>query len=244
MKPRILLTDIETAPNKAYIWGLWDKFVPTDRVIESGYMLCFSAKWLGDKHMMYADMRNGSKPMLLAAHSLLNDADIVVHYNGTKFDIPTLRREFIKANMKPPAPFKQLDLLRVVKRYFRFESNKLDYVSRALGLGNKARHEGFQLWVKCMEGDPKAWSVMERYNKQDVVLLEKLYLRLRPWIDQHPNMSAYQEDLACPKCGSGLIQRRGSQVALTRVYQRYQCRMCGGWFRGNGAENTRGVNIA
>ncbi len=38
-----------------------------------------------------------------------------------------------------------------------------------------------------MNKDPAAWKVMEKYNKQDVLLLEKVYDRLLPWIKSHPN---------------------------------------------------------
>jgi DNA-directed RNA polymerase subunit RPC12/RpoP len=166
---------------------------------------------------------------------LLNDADIVIHFNGTKFDIPILNREFVKQGMSPPAPYKQIDLLRLVRRAFRFESNKLAYVTQALGLQGKVKHEGFQLWVGCMNGDRKSWRTMERYNRNDVAILEPLYTRLLPWIGNHPNISALGEGLACPKCGSKKLQRRGVQVAKTQTYIRLQCQSCGGWARTNKA---------
>ena len=46
----------------------------------------------------------------------------------------------------------------------RFDSNKLDYVSKYLGIGEKVRHEGHELWVKCMEKDNAAWKRMKEYN--------------------------------------------------------------------------------
>ena len=179
---KILPLDIETAPNRAFVWGLWDQNVATSQVIESSYILCWAAKWLDGKEMFFDSVRSGRPPneMLARIWELLDEADVVVHYNGLKFDIPTLNKEFIKHGMPPPSPYKQLDMMRVVKQAFRFESNKLDYVSAALKIGQKTKHEGFALWVKCMDGDPAAWRKMERYNKGDVRLLERLYKRLRP----------------------------------------------------------------
>ena len=84
--------------------------------------------------------------MLEGIHSLLDEADAVCHYNGTKFDMPTLNKEFLVHRMTPPPPMKQIDLLRVVKSQFRFPSNKLDYVAQRLGLGKKKDHEGHTLW--------------------------------------------------------------------------------------------------
>jgi hypothetical protein len=186
------------------------------------------------------------KQVLRPIHGLLNDADVVIHYNGIKFDIPTLNREFVKHGFTPPSPYKQLDLYRVVRRSFRFESNKLDAVTRSLGLPTKTKHEGFQLWVRCMDGDPKAWRMMGEYNRNDVEILEPLYERLRPWIDKHPALVT-TSGLACPKCESTRVQRRGVQVAVSRTYHRFHCQACGGWFRSNksvsGKQGERGVNI-
>ena len=114
--------------------------------------------------------------ILKGLHKLFDQADVIVHYNGSSFDIPVINKEFIQSNLLPPSPYKQVDLLKTVRSQFRFPSNKLDYVSQTLGLGNKVSHEGFDLWVKCMEKDPSAWKRMEKYNKQDVNLLEKLYI--------------------------------------------------------------------
>lgn len=237
---RIALLDIETAPNVAYVWGMFDQNISADQMKAAGYVLCWSAKWHGDRTMHFSSVQGGNKKkMLKAIHAILDEADVVIHYNGLKFDIPTLNKEFIKEGMPPPSPYKQLDLLQVARRAFRFESNKLAYVADALKIGAKVRHEGFTLWTKCMDGDPKAWKRMGRYNRGDVTLLEKLYHRLRPWIERHPNWSAYRDGLCCPKCGSEKVQRRGDQVAMVNTYRRYHCQSCGGWFRGNKQISSR-----
>lgn len=230
---KTLLLDIETAPNKAYVWGLWDQNIAINQIEESGYVLCWSAKWLGQDEVRYAScQRQTRQAMLKPVHAMLDEADAVVHYNGQKFDIPVLQKEFLKHDLLPAAPYKQIDLMLVVKRAFRFESNKLDYVVGALGLGTKVRHPGFEMWVKCMEGNREAWRQMEAYNRGDVALLEKLYKRLLPWIDRHPNQSVYAGGKEiCTRCGSHNIQKRGTAIASTRRYYRFQCQSCGGWFR-------------
>lgn len=241
---KILLLDIETAPNKVYSWGLWDQNIATNQVEETSYIMCWAAKWLGDDEVLFDSVKK-SKPsaMLWKMHQLLNKADIVVHYNGIKFDIPTLNKEFIQHGYAPPAPYKQIDCLKEVRRMFRFQSNKLDFVSQALGIGAKKEHEGFDLWLKCMKPDHKehksAWKRMEEYNRQDVRLLETLYLRLRPWIEKHPSHGAFEDIACCPKCGSEKFQHRGYAVTQMMKYRRYQCMDCGGWFRGNKSVSLR-----
>lgn len=178
--------------------------------------------------------------MLRQIHALLDEADIVVHYYGSKFDIPTLNKEFVKHEMAPPSPYRQIDLKLVVQRAFRFESNKLDYVASALGFGKKIKTD-FQLWIGCMNGDKKCWADMESYNRHDVVLLEKVYVRLLPWIEKHPSYSAFVQGLCCPKCGSTKTQSRGAQVTQMSTYTRYHCQACGAWFRDNKRVDERGV---
>ena len=230
---KILLLDIETSPNTAHVWGLWQQNVSINQLMESSYVLCYAAKWLGEDEVHF-DSVHQSKPkaMLKGIHVLLDEADAVVHYNGTKFDIPTLNKEFLLHRYNPPSPYKQIDLLRVVRSNFRFPSNKLDYVSQRLGLGKKHAHEGHELWVKCMNGDKDAWGRMESYNIQDVVLLESLYSTLLPWIKSHPNHNLYTSDTVCPTCSGHRLQKRGTAVSITGTYQRYQCKDCGSWSQG------------
>ncbi len=108
---KILLLDIETSPNTAHVWGLWQQNVSINQLMESSYVLCYAAKWLDNEEVLF-DSVHQSKPkkMLKGIHGLLNEADAVVHYNGTKFDIPTLNKEFLLHSYNPPSPYKQIDL--------------------------------------------------------------------------------------------------------------------------------------
>lgn len=230
---KILLLDIETSPNTAHVWGLWQQNVSLNQLQESSYVMCWSAKWLGDREIFFESVhKNKPEKMLKDIHKLLDEADAVIHYNGTKFDIPTLNKEFLLHGLPPPSPYKQIDLLRSVRSAFRFPSNKLDYVAQRLGLGAKTHHEGHGLWVRCMNNDPKAWKVMETYNKQDVVLLEKVYHAIRPWIKGHLNFNLFSEGKhVCPNCGGKKLHARGTARTISGTYQRYQCQSCGTWSR-------------
>lgn len=228
-----LLIDIETAPEIATVWGLWQQNVGINQILEDGYVLCWSAKWLDDD-TMYFDSIQKSKPkqMLKRIHKLISSADAVVHYNGNQFDMPTLNREFLKHHMLPPAPVKNIDLLVTVRKQFRFPSNKLDYVAQRLGVGKKTEHQGHELWLGCMNNDPVCWAKMREYNENDVLLLEKVYKKLLPWVVQHPSISVY-DGIArvCPKCGSDHLNSRGYAHTKVGKYRRYQCVDCGSWMR-------------
>lgn len=231
---KILVLDIETSPHLAYVWGLFKENIPIERLVAEGRVMCWSAKWLGDKKIEAAsEHHTGHEKMVRVMHSLLDEADVVVHYHGSKFDIPKLNREFIKYNLAPPSPYKQVDLLKVVRKHFKFPSYKLAYVLKALGLKQKVSSGGFENWKKCMEGNAEAWDVLLDYCVNDTLSEEELYLFLLPWIDNHPPHGLYKDqNHTCPNCGSDLLERRGYAYTRLGKYHRYQCRHCGSWSQG------------
>jgi uncharacterized protein YprB with RNaseH-like and TPR domain len=145
-------------------------------------MMCFGARWLGEKKVIFKSVHHdGKQAMLEELHKLMNEADLLVGWNSAAFDHKHINREFLEAGMAPPSPVKDLDLMSITKANFLFPSNKLDYVAQKLGVGAKVKHSGFSLWIKCMEGDDKAWAEMKKYQIQDVNLLVDLYDILSPW---------------------------------------------------------------
>ena len=252
---KILIIDIETKPHQVFCWGFFDQYIdPMSQVAEPGGTISWAAKWYGERKMEFrSSFHDGHEVMVRRMYDLMDEADMIIHYNGNKFDIPHLHKEFVMLGLTPPAPSKHVDMLKVVKRRFRFPSNKMDFVCRELELGGKTPHKGMQLWRDCMEGLDvedfsdaeehvvKAWNKMRTYNKQDVNLTEKLYDRIKGWIPGHPNHGFFSDgtSLVCPTCGSPKLQRRGTQHLISRTYQRYCCQGCGAWCRDECAEVKR-----
>ena len=195
---KILLLDIETTPLQVYTWGLWDQNIGINQIIKSTEMLCFGAKWLGQKSVTFKSVHHdGKKGMLEELHKLMEEADVLVGWNSAAFDHKHINREFLENKMAPPAPTKDLDLMTIVKANFQFPSNKLDYVAQKLGVGSKVKHSGFELWIKCMDGDDKAWREMKKYQIQDVQLLDSLYDILLPWFPGSGSVTSKErQDLA------------------------------------------------
>jgi hypothetical protein len=169
------------------------------------------------------------KKMVRGIHKLLDEADVVVHYNGQRFDIPKLNSEFILHGMDPPSQYRQIDLLKTTRSQFGFTSNKLDYVTQHLEIGAKVKHLGMDLWRDCMADCPKAWQIMRKYNIQDVKLLEDYYNRILPWIKNHPNWGVYldADRPTCSHCGSHKVKKKGVERTNRQTYQRYKCMDCG-----------------
>ncbi len=231
---KLLLIDIETSPLVVYAWGLFDQTISHNHIVEDGRVLCYAAKWYGEPTIYFdSEYASGREKMLRGVHKLLSEADCVVHYNGKSFDIPTLQAEFLFSGLPPPAPYKQIDLYRVVKSELRVPSKKLDYIAKRLGRDGKVEHSGMAMWKGCMAGDPQSWAEMETYNRGDVVELESIYESLRPWIRHHPVTALYDEPglPVCPRCGSAKMQKRGFAYTAMNKYARHQCQSCRGWMR-------------
>jgi uncharacterized protein YprB with RNaseH-like and TPR domain len=193
---KILHLDIETTPIKAYVWGLWDQNVSIDQIIEPTEMLCFGARWSNSKKVIFKSVHHdGKQAMLDELHKLMDEADVLVGWNSAAFDHKHINREFLENGMQPPSPVKDLDLMSVTKANFQFPSNKLDYVAQRLGVGAKVKHSGFSLWIKCMEGDEKAWREMKKYQIQDVNLLVDLYDELAPWFVGKASVTSKEKQL-------------------------------------------------
>lgn len=235
--PRILILDIETFPNVAYVWKFWKENVGAKQVIEHSSLASFAYKWLGEDIIYYAGAdKHTEKALLSALIKLLDMADIVVAHNGDRFDLPTIKGRALVMGLRPPSPFKTIDTCLVARYEFNYGSNSLEYLADILGLAPKLAHKnfpGFTLWKECLAGNPKAWEEMEVYNKQDVDTLEQVYLTMRPYMRRHPNVAVDIEDdrPLCPKCGSHHIQMRGFTTTNTYKYRKFQCRDCGGWSR-------------
>lgn len=243
MNIKILSIDIECSPNDAHVWGLFNQNIGINQLMKPSDTMCFAAKWYDKPDIIfYAQTDEISKrKMVHKAWTLLDEADAVLHYNGIKFDIPTLNKEFLLMGLNPPSPFKQIDLYREVKKNFRLPSYKLDFVAQYFGIGAKVKHEGHELWVKCLQNDQDAWARMQKYNEEDVLLLEKLYNKIKPWVKQHPNLGLYidSDKPICRICGCTNLIKKGKEYTQVSSYQRYKCGSCGTNLRGRLNEADR-----
>ena len=233
---KVLFIDIETFPLLSHTWSKWvDGSVVA---IERDWTIaCIAWKWAHKKKIhalsAYPDPHD-DEPIVHKLWALLDEADVVVAHNGDKFDIKKIQARLFEYFEYPPSPFESIDTLKVMRKHFAFTSNRLDdFGAKFLGK-RKVNTGGWKLWADCLANDIMAWKKMERYNRQDVALLEEAYARLQPWISNHTRI--HME--GCPTCGGDHIVRRGLYHTKTMTYQRYQCQDCYGYFRGKIDEDT------
>lgn len=236
---RVLLFDIETMANLAWVWEKYEQNVIAYQ--KEWYMLCFAWKWLGEKKTMviglddfkgYKPGAGNEKKLIGVLWKLFDEADIIIAHNGNSFDIKKTNAKFIEHGFAPPSHYKTIDTKLVAKRYFKFNSNKLDDLANILGIGRKIDVGRFEdIWIGCALGNKSAWSRMKTYNIKDVVLLEEVYLRLRSWMNPHPHVGLLTDQHeACPNCGAMELKKRGFAIrGSNQRVQRLQCSGCGSW---------------
>lgn len=197
-------------------------------------MLCWTLKYLDGRMITralcdYKDYKPGSiddSLLVKELHDLFQEADILIAHNGDRFDIKESNKRFIFHGLKPPAPYKTIDTLKIAKRHFKFISNKLDDLGEFFQVGQKTKHPGFDMWLGCELGDPKSWALMKKYNRQDVILLEAVYHKLKPWHLTHPSVSDLNH--ACQACGEVEIITTRTYMTKNGQKTRGQC-PCGQW---------------
>lgn len=245
--PSVVLLDIETSPILGYTWTTYEANVL--KVVEPSKIISVAWKELHDASVTvkaicdYKGYKKGlvnDKALIEEVWTVLDRADVVVAHHGDAFDIKKLNSRFVYHGLAAPSSYKSIDTLKIAKRRFKFDSNSLNNLGQYLGVGKKLENGGFGLWLRCLEdGEIEAWNLMKEYNAQDVTLLEQVYLRLRPYIDNHPNISAFLDkpegdvSISCPTCLSNNVVKRGFSVTRTGRKQRYQCQDCASWSSGS-----------
>jgi DNA polymerase III epsilon subunit-like protein len=235
-RPNVLLFDIETSPIMFWGWKCGEQYIGPDQILTDWYVYSWSVKWLMEADV-YSDVITGEESLLNDDKRIveniwkyLDSADIIIAHNAWGFDVRKLNTRFIYYDMPPPSPYLVIDTLKVMRRQALFSSNKQDFLCKTLGLSRKIEHEGYSLWLKCWHGEEESLAKMLEYNKGDIMGLEELYLRIRPYIKSHPNMNLFVEGDgdACPNCGSKMIRWMDKFYATAvNKYSCFRCDECG-----------------
>lgn len=236
---KILCLDIETTPILALVWGLWDQNVSLEQIVEDWSILSFCAKWVGSDEVIYQDVRGqknlrDDKKLLKSLWKLMDEADIILHQNGTSFDVPKINARFILNGITPPSSFRNIDTLRIARKHFKFTSNKLAFLTQRLCTKHvKSGHKkfpGISLWVECLKGNEDAFIEMQEYNVLDVLSLEELYVdHLRKW-DNTLNLNVYTDhEYHVCSCGSTQFTENGFTYSNLGKYKRFRCKKCGAY---------------
>lgn len=233
---KIIVFDIETAPVVAYTWDLYPKYLSPDNIVSDWFMICAAWKEVGkDKvHAVKIDTVGDDYNVVKTLRDALADADVIVGHYIDKFDMKKLNARLIFHGLDPLPRIPTVDTKKEASKVAAFTSNKLDYLSKIL-TGEGKIHVEYGLWVDIMKGSKKALREMVAYNKVDVIRNEAVYLKLRPFMKNHPHKGVLdgQDRLgSCPNCGSTKFKLNGIRITATGLQrQECQCGKCHGYFR-------------
>ena len=228
---KILVFDIEIAPNVGYFWHPWQTNIAPVQIIRPWYCLSWSAKWLFDNEIMNdvitpkETKRQKDKRIVKSLWKLFDESDVLIAHHGDKFDIPRMNTKFLLYKLGLPSPYQSVDTKKIASKRFAFNHNKLDSLAEELGIGKKIKTD-FDLWKSCDNGDATALANMLEYNDHDTLLLEEVYLKLRPWATSHPNMNNFTDEDVCHACGSTNLKKKGHYTTTVNRYTTYICE-CG-----------------
>ena len=207
-----------------------------------GFVICFGYKWLHEKeaHCLIIepeDLQNFDDSQLLQkASAIMSEADILVGHFAAVFDRRFIQGRLLINNLPPIPATKLRDTCLIARSVANFSSNRLKHLCNILNLKAQKLPNGWpQAWFKIMQGDYRELQKMARYCKGDVVAVEELYLKLRPFDNPHPRIQADRSK--CGICGSD-VEYRGYSYANNKKYRRYVCKKCRRWSRETTAIKT------
>ena len=250
--PRIIAYDLETLPNLPEALKQWTQLssYPGQTLKASiSTIICAGWKVLGSKQVQcinawdFPEWKkdvNDDKKVCQAIYDVLKDADCVLTHNGKRFDWKFLQTRLMFHGLQHLPKIHHVDTCAEAKKNMMVFNNRLNTLARFLTDDEKMDHEGWDLWVKVHARDPKAMKTMEKYCKQDVLVLEKVFNKLRPVIGSLPNQNLFNplKAKACPGCGSSRLVGRGKSYTLTRTYHRYVCKDCRHWCRTDASDEA------
>lgn len=229
---RVLILDVETLPILGYSWGVWNQNIYPNQIEKDWCILSYSAKWLGDDRIISdvltprEALDRNDKRLVTGFWKLLNEAFVTVSHNGRRFDLRKLNARFWKNGLHKPASYKVIDTLTTARSVFGLTYNKMDFIAKFIGADEKLETD-FELWRSCDRGDKVALQEMKEYNEQDVYTLEQIYMEMREWIPNHPDLGIYQQLTdVCPVCLSENFKRIGLYTSNRKQYVEYRCSSC------------------
>lgn len=241
--PKIVFWDLETIPDWLEIRKVYPRLSDYPGLTLKASItsiICFGYKILGhdkahcvnawDFPERWAANINDDYEVVKAAYEVLKDADAVVTHNGKRFDWKYLQTRLVKHGFPPLAKVDHIDTCMVAKQHLLLFNNRLTTVGKFLVDEDKLENGGWDLWVRVCERDPEAQKLMSEYCIQDVALLEKVFRVMRPFMSNIPNHNLFTAEYTtghvCPSCGSTRINKYGTRITKTKVYQRYRCVDC------------------
>lgn len=249
----ILFWDLESSLMEGYFFRIWQENIPIRRVKKHSHLLtaswAFNDEDVQGVRLSPEDVKTSNDfDIVVKMIEAINKADLIVTFNGKKFDVKLLNTRALYWGLPPITVKKHIDLMEQAKRKFKFPSNSMQNISMYLGEGGKLETSGSNLWERCAETDnyeecEKALIEMLTYNKQDINATRDLFKRFQGWMSNTPNIGTIANDksgvktLRCVHCGCDDVFPIDQKTYTTASsFELYRCvnDQCRGVSRVNG----------
>lgn len=232
-KIKRLFFDIETSPNIGTFWSAGHKQqISYDNIIKERSIICISYKWAHSPkvHSLTWDKEQNDKSMLQKFMKVASAADEVVGHNSDRFDLPWFRTRCLFHKLDPLPNYTSVDTLKKARAYFKFNSNRLDYIAKYLGLKGKVS-TSYDLWKDVvLKNNRTALVKMVKYCENDVILLEKVYDEISKYVPNnvHHGVANGHSKVSCPHCASKNMIYSKRRITATGIEKiQLQCDDCG-----------------
>lgn len=258
-EPKLLFLDIEKTQALSGHFDQWQVNLSQDHKFRESHILSHSFAWgngvvegsVLDADELKKDVLRSfieddittriDENLVYELWALLDNADVVVAYNGKRYDIKEINSAFLKYGLSPPSPYKVIDPMVIAKQKFRLPFKSMKYLAEFLGVTLKIENSGIKLWKACLLGDHKAIETMLEYNKGDIVTLRDIFYKIIAWGNDGVNMALYNESgsPSCPHCASTDLEEVSGKFVYTAEskYVLYKCNTCTAKVRGNSRQN-------
>ena len=245
IKPKRLFYDIETSYNIVKSWRIgFNINLNMEDIIQERAIITIAYKWEGEEDVTVLSWDKGcDKKIIEDFVKVMSEADELVGHNVDRYDTKFIMARALKHNISVLPKYQSTDTLKLAKKHFMLNSNKLDYIAQYLGIGHKTKHRGLEMWDDIiLRNDSKALEEMIEYNVQDVFLTEQVYHKLMEYSLPKVNHASKQtgDKHTCPQCGSDHAELHKTYISGTGTKTRLMnCLNCSTNFTINNTNYTK-----
>lgn len=238
MKIKRLHLDIETSEAVARTFRIGREIELTyKQIIQEAQIIMISYKWEGSrvKNISWIPPKDlqdytfgradRDRHIIKEIAKIIREADEIVGHNLDRFDWRWINGRALLFGIDMPQEVITVDTLKIARKHFRLSSNRLDYLAQILGVGGKTDTGGLELWHNVENGDKKALSKMIRYCNNDVVILEKVFNKLKPYIKNKITLS--KDRVRCAECNIPMVRQRERMLVSGAKKVVLKCNKCG-----------------
>lgn len=234
-EPLLMFLDIETLPNQGLFFDTYsERAIPLDFIVKPKSICVIGFKFSNEKEvtvLVTAEAYN-DKDILEQVLPEMEKPDYIIWHFGEGFDRKFLEGRLFANGLPPLPPTASIDTYKLAKNKWgkTLNSNKLDHLAKLCGVPGKTKTDA-SLWVRCAQGNIEAMEEMALYNRNDVLVLEAVYNKLKGNIKSKINHNLKHDDavLRCNTCGSTDLTLKGHELTAQTLRHRWQCGACKNW---------------